>query len=239
MSELPIVLLPGSMCDERVFEHQLAHFGDRATVADLTRAATIEGLAADVLAHAPGRFAAVGLSLGAIVAVEMAMQEPDRIVALALLDTNLGPMDPVQAEHRMHWRSQARSGELPTVVAGSLIDTLTAYPERHGSRIFEMARDLGPGVFLDQNDALLARRDRRPDFAEIRRPILVACGDQDTICPPAMHTELAARSPNARLEVFDDCGHLSTLDQPTAVTGTLTEWLESCTTPTIPGGVSK
>ncbi len=227
------------MCDERVFEHQLAHFGDRAHVADLTGGATIEEIATKVLAQAPDRFAAVGLSLGGIVAVEMALQAVDRVVGLALLDTNLGPMDPEQAKLRVHWGSQVRSGQLPSVVVGNFVNQLTAYPELHGPRIFEMARDLGPRAFLDQNDALLTRRDLRAEFAEICRPILVGCGELDSICPPAMHELLAASSPYAQLATFDDCGHLSPLDQPAAVTGTLTEWLESCNTTTIPGGVTK
>jgi pimeloyl-ACP methyl ester carboxylesterase len=36
---------------------------------------------------------------------------------------------------------------------------------------------------------------------------------------------MAACVPGARLEVIEDCGHLSTIEQPEAVTAALTQWL--------------
>jgi len=107
-----------------------------------------------------------------------------------------------------------------------MLPQLTAYPERHAPRIFEMAYMMGPSAFLDQNSALIDRHDRRPDLEELDCPVLIACGNNDTVCPPALHTELASRSPQSHLEIFDDAGHLSTLDQPNQVTKTLTKWLD-------------
>ena len=54
-------------------------------------------------------------------------------------------------------------------------------------------------------------------------------GSEDHVCPPALHRDLAERISTARLEIIEDAGHLSTIDQPDTVTTTLVEWLAFCT----------
>ena len=228
MSELPIVLLPGSLCDERLFEHQMLAFGSDATVADLTRSNSIEQMAVDVLAEAPSHFVAVGLSLGGIVAAEIAATAPDRLAGLALLDTNLAAPDVAQLQTRRCWARMVRSGEFAAVVTHEMLPQLTAYRQVHCPTILAMAYGIGPSIFLEQNDALMSRRDRRANLEGIECPVLIACGSHDKVCTPAIHEELASRSPNAWLEIIDGAGHLSTLDQPAAVTRTLTNFLDFC-----------
>ncbi|MEM8706373.1 MAG: alpha/beta fold hydrolase [Actinomycetota bacterium] len=221
---LPIVLLPGSLCDDRLFaeldldDHALVH-------ADLTRSDSITGLARDVLADAPERFIAVGLSLGAIVAAEMAGLEPDRVAGLALLDTNLAPIDPAQAERRERWRSDVRAGLL-TAVVEELVPQMTTDPAANGPLIVEMAMATGPDGFLNQNHALLHRtRDRRPELARFPGPVFVGYGYADAVCPPALHAELVVHRSDAELVGFDEAGHLVTLDQPEALSAALRRWI--------------
>ena len=56
-------------------------------------------------------------------------------------------------------------------------------------------------------------------------PTLVLCGRQDALTPVALHEEMAAAIRGAKLVVVEDCGHLSTLEQPDLVTGALRDWL--------------
>lgn len=221
---LPIVLLPGSLCDERLFAE--VDLGDAPVHhADLTRSDTITGMARDVLADAPERFVAIGLSLGAIVATEMAALEPGRVVALGLLDTNLAPIDPAQTERREAWRSDVRAGHLATVIEGMVPD-LTTDPETHGELIVEMARSVGSAGFLNQNEALLHRtRDRRPELARFPGPVFVGYGYADAVCPPALHAELVVHRSDAELVGFDEAGHLVSLDQPEALSAALRRWI--------------
>jgi pimeloyl-ACP methyl ester carboxylesterase len=236
MTEIPIVFLPGSLCDDRLFADQMRAFGSRAQVIDLDRQDSIEEMAAHVLVQAPERFALVGLSLGGIVAVEAATTAPNRVAGLCLLDTNLDSPTSGQVMDRTRWAQMARSGEFAAMLSAEWIHLLTAYPQEHGALIFDMAYEMGPAAFLRQNKALLARRDRRSDLQYFNHPILVGCGADDFLCPPALHEALAARSPHAEYVEIADCGHLSTLDQPAVVTETLAEWLHLCNTQTIPGG---
>jgi pimeloyl-ACP methyl ester carboxylesterase len=52
----------------------------------------------------------------------------------------------------------------------------------------------------------------------------VLCGRQDIWSPVAQHEEIAASIPNAKLVIVEDCGHMSPVEQPEAVTKALRDW---------------
>jgi pimeloyl-ACP methyl ester carboxylesterase len=89
-----------------------------------------------------------------------------------------------------------------------------------------MAHHAGPEGYVRQLRAQLGRTDSWSSLAAIACPTLVLGGRQDTMCSPALHQAMAASIPNARLAIIEDCGHLSTLEQPEAVTALLRTWLE-------------
>ena len=86
----PLVLLPGMMCDARLFGPQINAFSHKRAVmvAPLGDHDTVAALASDILSTAPPTFAIAGLSMGGIIAMEVFRQAPARITRLALLDTN-------------------------------------------------------------------------------------------------------------------------------------------------------
>jgi pimeloyl-ACP methyl ester carboxylesterase len=225
MVTTPVIFLPGSLCDERVFADQLREIDQPCEVADLTLDDSIAAMAIRVLRAAPPRFALVGLSMGGIVASEIARLAPERVLAMALLDTNLGVADDLQLRTRRRWASDVRSGRFAQVVE-ELVPALTISPEAHGPLIVEMATAVGPAGFLRQNEALLHRRDQQSIVSRFQGPILIACGSHDRLCSPRVHADLAARFAHARLLVVEQAGHLSSIDQPVALTSGLTDWLD-------------
>ena len=225
MVTTPVIFLPGSLCDERVFADQLREIDQPCEVADLTLDDSIAAMAIRVLRAAPPRFALVGLSMGGIVASEIARVAPERVLAMALLDTNLGVADDLQLRTRRRWASDVRSGRFAQVVE-ELVPALTISPEAHGPLIVEMATAVGPAGFLRQNEALLHRRDQLSIVSRFQGPTLIACGSDDRLCSPRVHADLAARFAHARLLVVEQAGHLSSIDQPVALTSGLTDWLD-------------
>jgi pimeloyl-ACP methyl ester carboxylesterase len=225
MVTTPVIFLPGSLCDERVFADQLREIDQPCEVADLTLDDSIAAMAIRVLRAAPPRFALVGLSMGGIVASEIARLASERVLAMALLDTNLGVADDLQLRTRRRWASDVRSGRFAQVVE-ELVPALTISPEAHGPLIVEMATAVGPAGFLRQNEALLHRRDQLSIVSRFQGPILIACGSDDRLCSPRVHADLAARFAHARLLVVEQAGHLSSIDQPEALTSGLTDWLD-------------
>ena len=225
MVTTPVIFLPGSLCDERVFADQLREIDQPCEVADLTLDDSIAAMAIRVLRAAPPRFALVGLSMGGIVASEIARLASERVLAMALLDTNLGVADDLQLRTRRRWASDVRSGRFAQVVE-ELVPALTISPEAHGPLIVEMATAVGPAGFLRQNEALLHRRDQLSIVSRFQGPILIACGSDDRLCSPRVHADLAGRFAHARLLVVEQAGHLSSIDQPVALTRGLTDWLD-------------
>jgi len=91
--------------------------------------------------------------------------------------------------------------------------------------VMAMAERVGQAAFLRQQHAILNRPDGRPDLPAITCPALVVCGRQDVLTPPALAREIAAAIPHTRLLELDECGHLSSLEQPELVNQAFEDWL--------------
>ena len=89
----------------------------------------------------------------------------------------------------------------------------------------EMAKDLGPELFISQSRALMRRPDSVDTLKGLGVPALVLCGSHDTVCPVSRHEFMAELIPNATLEIIEDAGHLPTLEQAEATTAALDRWL--------------
>ncbi|MDF0599119.1 alpha/beta fold hydrolase [Psychromarinibacter sp. C21-152] len=228
----PLVLLPGMMCDARLFGPQFAAFsGSRAMqCAPIGGAATMTELAAQVLADAPPRFALAGLSMGGIVAMEIAAQAPERLAGLALLDTNpLAERPEVQAR-RAPQMDKARAGALHAVMRDEMKPNyLTEGPNRTAilDLCMEMAMALGPEQFVNQSLALRDRPDRQETLRSVTCPTLILCGWDDALCPVERHALMHDLVADSRLVVIERAGHLPTLEQPEKTNAALADWLET------------
>jgi len=226
----PLVLIPGMMCDWRLFAPQLAALGRRPVLlAPPTEFDTMPALAASILAAAPPRFALAGLSMGGIVAMEMLDQAPERIDRLALLDTNPRAEAPQVQARRIPQIDKALAGGLDAVMREEMKPNYLADgPGRRGilDLCMEMALGLGPDVFARQSRALAARHDRQAALAAFKGPALVLMGAQDRLCPRDRHELMHALMPQSRLVVVEDAGHLPTLEQPDDVTRAMLAWLD-------------
>ncbi len=225
-----LVLLPGMMCDGRLFAPQIAAFSHQRAimVAPLTGANTIEALATSILADAPPRFALAGLSMGGIVAMEMIRQAPKRITRLGLLDTNALADPPDKAAMREAQVEKALNGGLRAVMRDEMKPNyLTDGPRRDAilDLCMDMAEDLGPQVFADQSHAIQHRPDQSETLKTVRVPTLVLCGEDDRLCPLARHELMHELMPGSKLAVIPGAGHLPTLEQPDHTNRTLNEWL--------------
>jgi pimeloyl-ACP methyl ester carboxylesterase len=55
---------------------------------------------------------------------------------------------------------------------------------------------------------------------------MVVVGDGDTLTPPKVAEEIAGLIPGSRLVTIPNCGHLSPIEKPDAVTKALVEWMQ-------------
>jgi pimeloyl-ACP methyl ester carboxylesterase len=228
-SMMPLVLLPGHMCDGRLWGPQIAALSGRRTIhlAEAAGADTVEALAASILRDAPLRFALAGLSMGGIVAMEVLRQAPDRVERLALLDTNpLPEVEEVKAARRGRM-ARVEAGCLAEIVREEMKPLYLADPQRPILDLcYDMALRLGPDVFLRQSRALMDRPDQTATLRAYDGPALVLHGAEDRLVSPDRARLMAELMPQARLDWIAGAGHLPTLEQPDATTAALARWLE-------------
>ncbi|OAN53739.1 alpha/beta hydrolase [Paramagnetospirillum marisnigri] len=227
----PVILLPGLLNDSRLWRHQTRTLASRHEVlfADLTHDDSLAAMARRVLSVAPPRFRLAGLSMGGYVCMEIMRQASERVERLALLDTTARPDAPEQSQRRRDAMRIAKIGGFDKIMPGMLPNLLCARSQADADiteLVKEMARTVGKDAFIRQQTAIMARPDSRESLARIRCPTLILCGAEDALTPPDRHEEMAELIPGSKLVVVADCGHLSPIEQPEAVTAALMEWLE-------------
>lgn len=230
-SRMPLVLLPGLLCDAALWRHQIDTLGDLVdmTIPDVTQEDQAGPMAQRILAEAPEEFALAGLSMGGYLAFEILRQAPDRVTRLALLDTSARADMPEKTKLRQDLIDLAKTGEFKGVTPRLLPRLI--HPARLSDAalvgtVLAMAERVGLEAFLRQERLLMLRPDSRHDLGLIHCPTLVLCGRQDGLTPLADSEEMAEKIPRAKLVVIEDCGHLSTIERPRAVSAVLRYWLQ-------------
>ena len=232
MARETLVLLSGMMCDARMFAPQIAAFdSDYDIFVPELNAPNMPEMSAQVLANAPSvQLNLCGLSMGGIVAMEILRQAPERIARLALLDTNHLADATENYNKRTQWNADVKAGKLREIIVDWMKPNYLAKANREQQDLLdlfvEMAMDLGDEVFINQNLALRDRKSNEDILPQFGGPSLVLCGQEDALCPPERHEQMAALLPNATLEMPPNAGHISTLEQPEAVNEALRNWLQ-------------
>lgn len=227
---LPTLLIPGLAATPRLFAEQLAPLWrlGPVLVADHRRADSMAGIAASILVHAPPRFRLLGLSMGGYIAFEIMRQAPERVSALALLDTSARPDALEQTQAREEQIGLAHERGMRVVALAMfprLVHPLRVRDSELEAVVLQMAAETGADAFERQQRAIMTRPDSRPSLAAIACPTLMIVGDEDQITPPPVAQEITAGISRTKLVVIPDSGHLSTLERPEAVTrALLAEW---------------
>jgi pimeloyl-ACP methyl ester carboxylesterase len=221
---MTLVLLPGMMCDGRLFQHMPPHL-----CLGISQHDTVEALASDVLEQAPATFALGGLSMGGIVAMEVIRQAPDRVTHLCLMDTNCeAETDQIKAM-RQPQIEKALAGQLDSVMRNEMKPNYLAHGPRRADVLdlcMEMALDLGSEVFARQSAALRDRPDQKQTLQDWDKPTLILTGAQDRLCPLHRHELMAELMPQSTLKIIENAGHLPTLERPNETRAALMRWLE-------------
>ena len=152
---------------------------------------------------------------------------PVRVARLALLDTSARADTPEQTKARRELIALPQEGRFDEVPRRLLPKVV--HPDRLDDKwlasiVFDMAEAVGPEAFVSQEEAIIRRPDSREDLPGIACPTLVLCGREDALTPVYLHEEMADLIPDSRLGVIAECGHLSSLERPEAVTAALREW---------------
>lgn len=226
----PLVLLPGMMCDARVWATQLTvlSYERPVTVAPVCTGDRIEEIASDLLSSLPAKFALCGHGMGGVVALEVLRRAPERVIRLALLGTNALMDTPQEAADREPRMIGAKAGRFAQMVETELLPRYVGQGPRQQAAMAdlqEMALSLGPDIYARQERAMQRRRDQQATLRKITPPTLVLAGSDDQVVPLKRQEFLAGLIPYAKLQVLDGAGHMSMLEDPEGVTEALYDWM--------------
>ena len=214
----PILLVMGAVYSSEMWypalaalaaRHRVIRFDNRGTGGSTaTRVASIPDMAADALAvlDAAGVETAhvYGVSLGGIVALELAMQAPGRVRSLVLGCTGVLTADKPRAPKWMnHLFWLPRRMLVARTRYGSACPPDKAELARRTLRR-DVRRRRG---LVAQQNALRAYAASTEAVAALTMPALVLHGTEDAIVPLSWGQELAETLPDARLITYAGAGH--------------------------------
>lgn len=155
------------------------------------------------------RAAFIGHSMGGAIALQLGLENPDRVTGLGLVST--GARLPV-APQLLESTSQATT-------FGSAIALIRkwAYSSETPERLVELASNqmalTRPSV-LHSDFLACDNFDLTDRLSEIMQPSLVVCGSQDKMTPVRLAQFLASGLPHASLEILPEAGHMLIIEQP-------------------------
>jgi pimeloyl-ACP methyl ester carboxylesterase len=226
-----LLLLPGLICDARIYAPQIAAFAGARAVDGYGLADTLQAMAWKTLdfADAEGAetFDLLGHSMGGRVALEVVRLAPGRVRRLALISTGVhSPREDEPAKraalqaigHERGFEALVDTWLPPMVAAANRADAAIHAPLR------EMCLEAGQAVFDAHVRALLGRPEQESLLPGIACPTLVLTGALDAWSPPAQHAEIAAAIPDADLVIVPGAGHMIQREAPDALNDAIAAW---------------
>lgn len=237
----PVILLHGWSLDHRMWAPQIegladAHFlvmPDRRGCGRSTAPPDLMREAGDVIAIADAlgfdRFALVGLSRGAVVALDVARRFGSRLTGLVVSGAPLPALvERAEVIDLERFRTLAAAGDLTS------LRSLWAQHPLMAAHTPEAAA-LMAAILDDYDGRDLLVPSQTPGFprevlAMLPMPVLAMTGEHDTAWRKACAAALAATAPGARHVEIPQAGHLANADNPAAFNAAIAAFLRSCAT---------
>ena len=226
-SLVPVAILPGLMCDSRMFGAQL-RAGAQVVDGFYGGASSMGDMAAFALARLPERAVLVGHSMGARVALEIMRAAPERVAAIVLADTGVHPVGQGEREKRHALRDLGREQGMAALVDHWLPPMLGSAARADAAlyaTLRAMCIDAGLSTYEAQVEALLTRPVLDDVLASISCPALSVTGEEDAWSPPAQHDAIAAAIAGCARRDVPDAGHMLPAERPRQFNAMLQEWL--------------
>lgn len=226
-----LVLVPGLGSDNAIWQPTVEALGSKYSclIADTFTGATLPEIADHVLSQSPARFSLAGVSMGGMISLEIMRRAPDRVVRLALIDTNASADTEDQAAGREAMNSVMLAADDLTPLVTRGVDFMVG-PNASAevrSALIEMALRVGAARYVRQNRAVAARSDQASLLPTINVPTLVVVGADDKMTPPSFAEKIHAGIGGSDLHIIPDCGHLPPIESPEKLARLLRVWMDA------------
>jgi 3-oxoadipate enol-lactonase len=180
-----------------------------------------------------GQVCYLGHSMGGMVGMRLALQHPDRVGALVLMNTSAEAEPPPVQDlyHSVNEGSRGKPSNEATV--GFLMNLMfsrefrNACPERVASYEHQLFNPPNPeGVYFAAH-AVIWREEILEALQGLKLPTLVVGAQEDSSVPLKHQEQIAAHLPGAHLAVIEACGHMAPVEQPEELIGHLRDFLDT------------
>lgn len=234
------VMLPGTLCDARVFSQQKRALREVARVLVIdyrhlainTHHKSNPDWLSRLLATLPDKFSVAGFSLGGIYALEMMRQAPERIERLAMISSNARAASPKGLRNSVQSKRlwQRRSGGGPDAVLARNLPKYFHHEvslQKHARLLSSMACNTSSAVAFEQFSWAGTRPEGLHVLSNFFGPVLIVSGEKDVLCPPPWQAAMLRAQPSARWISLPHVGHFVPLEAPSELTHALARWLRT------------
>jgi pimeloyl-ACP methyl ester carboxylesterase len=175
-----------------------------------------------ILENAPRHFALAGHSMGGWIAAEIMRLYPDRVTKFCLLDTAVDVDSIERKQQRLEMIRQVKLGHIEQVID----DIVQAFV--HQKNVASDIKHMflkNKHAFLFQEQMMLARETCMQFLPTLQLPSMLIVGRNDTIFYSQM-CHIQKRLQCSKLAIIEECGHMSPMEAPQAVTALMRFWLE-------------
>ncbi len=173
----------------------------------------------------------VGLSMGGFVGMRLAVQRPDLLRSLSLLETSADP-EPNKAKYRLlnfiaRWFGfgPVIGSVMPIMFGQTFLNDPERSQEKAKWRSFILSNDR-TGI-TRAVAGVIDRLGFADQLGRIALPVLIIVGDEDVATVPEKSERMHAAIPASQLVVIPRAGHSSTIEEPAAVTDALSAFFNS------------
>ena len=240
MSADKLLLVPGTLCDERLWQPMLSTTaGQQLQTIFAVQHANIwqaqnRRLMLDAIAKMDAEHL-VGFSLGGYLLLShllsLTPEKASQIKSLVLIAASAGALTAAEQKIRQQtlawlqnhqYQGMSRKRLTEFVHPSRLDDPAVTAP------ILQMDKELGHSVLLNQLTQTSSRPSLLDGLYQIQCPVLIIGAADDQKVPVAVLELMAKRLPDARFEVLPDCGHMLPLEQPEQLALLLSSFYQSC-----------
>jgi pimeloyl-ACP methyl ester carboxylesterase len=224
-----LVLLPGTLCDERIFAalRQPLHSKVSLLCANYSGMKDAHILLSKLLAQLPPKFYVAGFSLGGLLALELLRMASDRVLGIALIASNAQPAnEKSQRKSAMLRRMWLERG--PAVVARHIKPAYfhhEAKRRKHQRLVFDMALQTPQRSAFEEFAWAAERPDGLQTLREFGGKVLAVSGQKDRLCPPAWQRAMLSAQPCMQWHEIARCGHFVPLEAPAQLAKALNNWI--------------
>jgi len=222
--KVPLLLLSGLLSNEILWEHQIRHLSDIASILVISSSEDTPAKMVDaILQKAPPKFALAGHSMGGWLCLELLKADPSRIDKLCLLNTTARPDTEEKKALRQKMISDAKEGLFSEIV-DKMVDHFV-FNQTVKPAVKKMFLQVGQEAFIRQQESMLARDLDPSSLSKVHLPTLVIHAAEDKNFSLEEHKELASLIKGAKLTIIEGSGHMSPMEKPEEITSSLRSWL--------------